>query len=181
MSNVKTTACFTGHRPNKLPGGYDYTSKENIALSKAIKNEVIKLYNSGIKHFICGGALGVDQIAFEVLRNLRDKEDYFITIELAIPFEGFESKWLQNSKKLHNEHCLFADKLTIVEVISNYTIDDNYGQYHPAKLDMRNRYMVDNSQYIIAVFDGSKSGTLNCIKYAEKNNKSITIINPNNV
>lgn len=178
---IANTACFTGHRPNKLLGGYDYSSEANLKLADALKKEIIHLYNSGITHFICGGALGVDQIAFSVLQRLRDVEDFCITIELAIPFEGFESQWIPASKKLHSEHIILADKVTVVDKDDRYQTKVQTGKYHPLKMEMRNRYMVDNSFYVIAVFDGSKSGTANCINYAEKHNREISIINPNNI
>ena len=41
--------------------------------------------------------------------------------------------------------------------------------------------MVYESDKVIAVWDGSKSGTCNCIKYAEKKNKEIIVINPNDI
>jgi len=42
----------------------------------------------------------------------------------------------------------------------------------------RNEWMVDNSDYVIAVHDGSKGGTYNCIQYAKKNSKEITTLPP---
>ena len=41
--------------------------------------------------------------------------------------------------------------------------------------------MVDNADKVIAVWDGSKGGTYNCVKYAEKQNKEIIVINPNDI
>ena len=41
--------------------------------------------------------------------------------------------------------------------------------------------MIDNSDILIAVFDGSKSGTKNCIDYAKKHNKEIIIIDLNKI
>ena len=178
---ITNTACFTGHRPNKLLGGYDYSSVANLKLAKILAEKIIHLYKKGVTHFICGGALGVDQIAFNVLQELRDKEDYNITIELAIPFESFEAQWIPASKELHRNHLVLADKVTIVDEKSKYQTTTPIGKYHPLKMEMRNRYMVDNSQYVIAVFNGSKSGTANCINYAKKYNKEILIINPNNI
>lgn len=36
--------------------------------------------------------------------------------------------------------------------------------------------MVDHADKVLAVWNGSTSGTLNCIKYAEKLGKSVDII-----
>jgi uncharacterized phage-like protein YoqJ len=64
-----------------------------------------------------------------------------------------------------------------------YSELNGLGNYHPAKMQKRNEYMVDNSDFVIAVFDGEqKGGTFNCIKYAlnqTNRNLQIHIINPN--
>lgn len=39
--------------------------------------------------------------------------------------------------------------------------------------------MVDNSNVVIAVWNGVKSGTGNTVRYAESRGKSIIIIDPN--
>lgn len=45
-------------------------------------------------------------------------------------------------------------------------------------MQKRNEYMVDLADRVIAVWDGSKGGTANCIKYAEKVGKEIIKIKP---
>lgn len=43
----------------------------------------------------------------------------------------------------------------------------------------RNRYMVDHSDAVIAVWNGSKSGTGNTVRYAMSSGKKVLIIDPN--
>ena len=46
-------------------------------------------------------------------------------------------------------------------------------------MQIRNRWMVDNSDLVLAVFDGKKEGgTWNCVKYAKSKNKEIVVIKP---
>ena len=45
----------------------------------------------------------------------------------------------------------------------------------------RNRYMVDASEYIIAVWNGKPSGTGNTVRYAISNGKQIIILDPNTI
>lgn len=45
-------------------------------------------------------------------------------------------------------------------------------------MQKRNEYMVDHSDKVIAVWDGSKSGTKNCIDYAKKVGKDIIFVQP---
>lgn len=42
------------------------------------------------------------------------------------------------------------------------------GEFSPSKMQKRNEYMIDHSEAIVAVYDGSKSGTRNCLNYAKK-------------
>lgn len=45
-------------------------------------------------------------------------------------------------------------------------------------MQKRNEYMVDNSNYFIAVWNGKPSGTGNTVKYAKKKNKIVLLVNP---
>ena len=45
--------------------------------------------------------------------------------------------------------------------------------YFPAAYQMRNEYMVDNSERVITYFDGKNGGTANTIRYALKKGKKI--------
>ena len=51
-------------------------------------------------------------------------------------------------------------------------------EYKPYLMQKRNEYMVDHSDKVIAVWDGSKSGTKNCIDYAKKVGKDIIFVQP---
>lgn len=46
------------------------------------------------------------------------------------------------------------------------------------KLCKRNRYMVDQADVLIAVWDGSPSGTGKTVRYAHQQGKSVTVIDP---
>lgn len=169
------TVCFTGHRPSKLPGGYDYNSIKNKELSYELEKEILTVIEKGATHFICGGALGIDQIAFNILNDLRNN-GCDITIEIAIPFKLQYSNWVEESKKIYFEQLKLANKLTFVDEIEKYNRNFPIEIYHPMKMEQRNRYMVDNADIVIAVWDGTNGGTHNCIKYAKKKEKPIIII-----
>ena len=51
-------------------------------------------------------------------------------------------------------------------------------EYKPWLMQKRNEYMVDLADKVIAVWDGSKGGTGNCVRYAEKCGKEIIRIVP---
>lgn len=55
------------------------------------------------------------------------------------------------------------------------------GGYAPAKMQIRNEYMVENCDLLIAVWDKSDGGTANCVKYAKSQRKNIIYINPKEI
>ena len=177
------TIAFTGHRPNKL-GGYDWNNPKNqrimLQMSKEIKDILDKNIDNQVR-FITGGALGIDQMAFDICNKLKNKYNGIIT-EIAIPFKNQASKWYDtNDIQRYNKQLKQADIITYVDIITKYKIPRiKEGIYNPIKMQKRNEYMVDNCDLLIAVYDGiSKGGTRNCINYANKLNKKIIYINPN--
>ncbi len=150
---------FTGHRPSSL-GGYTIPNDTYNKVITKIESLLVELKPELV---VCGMALGVDQWAAEICIKLG------IPFIAAVPFIGQESIWPPESKDKYKE--LLA-KASEVEIVSE-------GGYTPAKLQIRNCWMVDRSDLIIAVFNGSSGGTANCIKYAKQQEKQIIIINPN--
>ena len=177
------TVCFTGHRPNKL-GGYDWDSPKNQQIMNRLRETILEIMNKYPNEdfkFICGGALGVDQMAFEIVSyGIQFSNSRKYILELAIPFENQPIKWFNKTDiNRYNGQKEEADIVTYVDKLDNYKIK-GYAEdiYYPAKMQKRNEYMVDNSDIVIAVWDGTKGGTYNCVQYAKKKNKEIIQINP---
>nr|WP_238333030.1 SLOG family protein [Brevibacillus laterosporus] len=164
----KKTACFTGHRPDKL-GGYDMKNPTMMKLKeKLIETIEAVIKQEGITHFISGGALGTDTLAFYCVHHLKSKYPYIKNI-MSVPFENQDKVWSVEQKKWYRKMFDLADEAINVDMIKEYIVKDTVtGDYHPAKLQKRNEYMVDNSKVIIAVFAGGKGGTANCLWYARK-------------
>ena len=52
-------------------------------------------------------------------------------------------------------------------------------EYHKGCMLERNRYLVDHASFLLAVYNGTwRSGTGATVRYAQKLNKEIIIINP---
>jgi uncharacterized phage-like protein YoqJ len=111
---------------------------------------------------ITGMALGVDQWAANIARKMK------IPYIAAIPFEGQESKWPKRSQRTYRALRKLAMGETIVSP----------GEYSVEKMQIRNQWMVDNADAVIAVWDGTRGGTKNCIEYAKSQNKQIYYIDP---
>lgn len=151
---------FTGHRPDKL-GGYKLPNPTYIKVCKEIDKLLRELKPEKV---ITGMALGVDQWAAMVAHKLG------IPFLAAIPFEKQELKWPEESQKTWR----LLRKLASEEVIVSP------GGYSADKMQIRNQWMVDHCDKLIAIWDGTSGGTENCINYAKSIEKEIIFIDPRN-
>ena len=164
MSDFGKSCCFTGHRPQKLPWGYDELDPRCIEFKNKLSAVIYAVYESGIKHFICGMALGCDMYCAEAVIELK-KRFADITLEAAVPYDGQEVKWAESSRKRYRSILMKCDKTTLIQ-----------DAYSPGCMMMRNKYMVDNSNVLIACYNGSSGGTWNTVKYAiEKDTEIIQV------
>lgn len=161
---MSSTVCFTGHRPNKLGG---YKASENKELLWKLHEVIVDhIENKGVSVFITGMALGVDTWAARIVIKLKEKYPE-LHLVAAIPCKTQSDRWGVDAKA---EYEWILDRCDDVYYISD--------EYTDTCMQDRNEYMVDNSDYIIAVWDGTKGGTANCVKYAKKRTKNITYIDP---
>ena len=141
----------TGHRPDKL-GGYS-----DIAFNKLVKIAEEYLSENRPDKVISGMALGWDQALAQAAINLK------IPFVAAIPFKNQECKWPNKSQTKYKTILAAASECVIV----------CEGEYAAWKMQVRNKYMVDNSDLVVAMFDGTTGGTANCVNYAISKNKQI--------
>jgi uncharacterized phage-like protein YoqJ len=92
-------------------------------------------------------------------------------IECAIPCRNHTSKWQQLDKL---RYLKILEEADIITKVSNEI-------YQPWLMQKRNEYMVDKCDLLLAIWNGSKGGTGNAIKYGQKIKKQIKIINPKNI
>lgn len=164
------SACFTGHRPNKL-GGYSGEKAKTIqdAIFGCLTKVVSRAIDVGFDTFISGGALGIDQIGAEaVLYKKRNPNLSHVKLIVARPFPSQACKWPKFSQEYFNSLCDQADSV----------IDVSPDPYSPEKMQIRNAWMVDNSDAVIAVWNKSGGGTGNCVDYATSKFKPILVIDP---
>lgn len=149
---------FTGHRPNKL-GGYNLPNQTYIYVCQQIEKTLKELNPEKI---ISGMALGVDQWATSIAIKLG------IPFIAAIPFIGQERVWPESSKRTYH---LLLKKASEQVIVSE-------GEYTAHKLQIRNEWMVDRCNKLIAIWNGTNGGTGNCVNYAKSINKDIIVIDP---
>lgn len=183
------TICYTGHRPELL-GGYDWNTERNLKIFKRLLDEALNFIHSQTDNnfkVYCGGALGIDQMAFTVWLYIKETlklSNVNIELILAIPFAKYDAKWLSNIDKDRLKHQIkIADTVIYVDTIPGYECNHvTVGEYHPSKNHTRNNFMVDNSDIVFAVWNGQKEGgTASCVRYAQKKDKQIIVLDPKDI
>lgn len=156
---------FTGHRPNKLPWGYKEEGIRFFFFQRKLRKTILNAINDGYGYFISGMALGIDMLCADLILKLKKRHPN-IKLECAIPCLNQTAKWNEEGKTRYDNILKQADKIT-------YVSDCNYYNGCMAK---RNKYMVDNSDMLIAVYNGSEGGTKQTIEMAKKAELKIVIL-----
>ena len=90
----KNTCCFTGHRPQKFPWGYDEEWEDCVKLKLKLACEIEAMWKKGVTTIISGMAIGVDMWAAEIVLDLKSAYPQdTIKLIAAIPYEGQANKW----------------------------------------------------------------------------------------
>jgi len=148
-----TVFAGTGHRPPKI-GGYSASARLRVS---DFADAVLAKFNPSL--VISGMALGWDQaLASAAFRRS-------IPFVAAVPFKGQESKWPEASQNMY--HFMLSKAQEVV-----YVSEPGFSAH---KMQVRNEWMVDHSDYVLALWDGSSGGTMNCIRYA--NSVGVTVMN----
>ena len=165
------TCCFTGHRPGKLPFGYDEGHEDCIHLKLKLAAEIEEMRQKGVTTFITGMAQGVDIWCAEIVLDLkRAYPDEEIRLVAVIPYEGQAKRWRQTDQIRYRHILAAADEKVIL-----------HANYNNGCMLEGNRYMVNASTHLIAVFGGDKGGTKYTLNYARKKGLDIVVIDPNHI
>ena len=164
------TCCFTGHRPKALPWGFDESDIRCAAFKSKVRFTVENLIvENGYNKFISGMAMGADTICAEIVLMLKNIYPY-IKLECAVPNRAFTEGWAYEDVRRYSSILTRADDIKFVSESRIYSKRD---------FMLRNIYMVDSSELVIAVYiDGEPGGTRNTIDYAEYRHKEVMVIAP---
>lgn len=136
------TCCVTGHRDIPADKADFIRSQLTSAVQAAIA--------CGYTHFISGFAAGVDLMFAEIIADL--KASHAITLEAAIPYPG----------RMKTPDKTFQRLIGSCDVVNVHSAG-----YSKKCYMVRNRYMVDHSSFVIAVYDGRETGgTAATVRYA---------------
>lgn len=157
---------FTGYRPQKMPFGFDEQDERCIDFKKRLRDTIESFIWQGYQHFISGGAMGMDMYAAEIVLELKKKYPE-ILLEMVSPFDGQTAKWAPEYQQRHD--ALF-EKADIVTATGH--------AFTKSCMFVRNRYLVDNADMLLAAFDGQPGGTEMTIRYAKQMGIQVCCIKP---
>lgn len=159
------SCCFTGHRPDRLPWGEEEHDPRCLYIKEQILQEIKRMYDAGVRHFISGMARGADLYFAEAVLQLRECQKD-ITLECARPCESQADRWPEEERQRYAAILNCCNYETLVQ-----------HTYDRGCMMRRNRYMVDHSDWVLALYDGvPKGGTAQTLAYAMKQGKKTRII-----
>lgn len=129
---------FTGYRPQKMPFGFDENDVRCIDFKRRLFKTIENLIDQGYKHFISGGALGMDMFAAEAVMELKTTHPD-ITLEMVSPFDAQAAKWAPQYKHRHDWLFNQADVVTATG-----------HKYTKSAMFVRNKYLVNNADVLLA-------------------------------
>lgn len=163
---MKYTCCFTGHRPQAFPWGYNEGDPRCISLKHRLKGEILcAIHDHDIHYFLSGMAQGVDTWAAETVLELQ--RDYSIFLECVLPCRDQAIRWPYESRRRYHSILQRCHQVTLLQ-----------SQYSSDCFQRRNRYMIDRSGLVIAVWNGTPSGTGSTVQYAKSNGRLVYTITP---
>ncbi len=151
---------FTGHRPEKICGWVEAPLSVEISLRKALAREIVRLTEEeGAEVFVSGMAPGVDLWAADEVLRLRSEGRIVSStrLELAIPYPSFERSFDAAWHPLYHDILAKADAVHYV----------CHG-YHKGCYTLRNDFLVENADLMLAYYEGSEGGTRYTLRRAAK-------------
>ena len=148
----KKTCCVTGHR--------DLPQKEINRVRAALRKEIEKAVADGFTRFMSGFAKSVDQYFAEIVLEMR-KSNPALELVAVIPYQ----KRLDNLRQKKRTYEMLEACVDVVVIRE---------EYQPSVYSHRNRYMVEHSDRVIAVYDGrEKGGTARTIRFTHTLKKEL--------
>ena len=147
---------FTGHRPEKLPWGFDETDPRCAALKRQIHDAVRAAAGEGYDVFLCGMARGCDTWFAEAVLSLG------LRLEAYLPCPSQADRWSDADRQ--------RQTALLLRCAAVYMVEPAYSQ---GCMLRRNRRMVDECDALLTVYDGSPGGTGATVDYARRRGKEI--------
>ena len=145
--DISKTAMFTGHRHIAVG--------ELERLTEELPEIIADLNSSGVTTFISGAAVGFDTLAAQAVLSVR-AAGLPVFLFLAVPCLNQDARWKKKDRAVYSSLLKNADRVL-------YT---SYTPYYDGCMQLRNRFMVENSSVCIAYFTGERGGTFSTYRLA---------------
>lgn len=163
------SCAITGHRPTRFKWKYNENNNGCKRLKKRIRDQIVLLYEKGVRRFYVGGGLGVDMWAGEIILRLKEQPEYGdIELVVVLPFPNHDEQWDARSRERlaflvrHSAECITIGKTACRE---------SYVQ--------RNCYMVDHAEYLLAAYNlksATQLGTIQVVNYAYSKKIAVIVV-----
>jgi uncharacterized phage-like protein YoqJ len=137
---------------------YD-TPNENL-----LKKCIVNLVKNGVDTFYCGMAIGFDLYAADVVLEVK-KEYPNVKLVACVPCLGQEKYYSNENKQKYENVLINCDDVVVLAE-----------HYYNGCMFVRDRYMVDNSEYLIVYMRQKAGGTLYTLNYALTTHKQLLIL-----
>lgn len=170
---IHSSCAITGYKPTQFKFKYDEKDKSCKRIKESLSNQIIFLHEQGINKFYIGGSPGVDIWTGEIILYLSELPEFAdLEIALVLPFEGHDKNWDDRSKKRMDYIRRHSRSVTIL----------GSPDWPPVECyRKRSRYMVDQSNCLLAVYDprGSIRGDAAImVKFAQRKKSLLLILYP---
>ena len=146
----------TGHRPHRLGG---YSLMVELRLQRLASTFLERLVPSKV---LTGMALGWDTAVAHECRLAQ------IPYVAVLPFPTQSKRWSMHARDRYYDLLRTAEDIHVVQ-------DDPPAAGDVAAFHARNCWMVDNSEHLLALWDGDATGgTYHCVLYALERARPIT-------
>ena len=149
------TCCFTGHR--ELP------EEQLPQLKQALFKVIVRLASQGVTRFACGGALGFDTLAAQMVLMVKEAFPQ-IELLLILPCKTQEKYWPKEDQEIYREILARADRVVFVSET-----------YIQGCMQKRNRLLVEGSSVCVCYCTKKQGGTFYTVRYARQ--KGLDLIN----
>ena len=142
------TCCFTGHR--ELP------EEQLPQLRNALFKVIVRLAAQGVTRFACGGALGFDTLAAQMVLVVKEAFPQ-IQLLLVLPCKTQDKYWPKEDQEIYREILARADRVVFVSET-----------YIQGCMQKRNRLLVEGSSVCVCYCTKKQGGTVYTLNYAQQ-------------
>lgn len=158
--DTSLSVCFTGHRADKLPWGYNEADKRCQALKDRTDKAILRAYEGGKRYFLSGMADGFDIYAAEAVLKLA-RACPGMELVAVFPYGTGDTPRKERIARLA------------------FTVVSLHESYSSRCFMERNSFLTEHSSAIIGCFSGNEaSGTAATLRMARRRGLDITIICP---